>query len=78
MLEISALSCTRVFHSAQSAHCPCQRCETEPQAWQTYRDFTFAMSGTIHEQISGERVSTTVMQTVALSLDMAGKWTASC
>ena len=28
-------SWTSVFHSAQSAHWPCQRVETEPQAWQT-------------------------------------------
>ena len=29
------LSCTSVFHSAQSAHWPCQRDATDPQAWQT-------------------------------------------
>jgi hypothetical protein len=44
MLETSADSWTSVFHSAQSGHCPCQRCDTDPQAWQTYRDFTFAMA----------------------------------
>jgi hypothetical protein len=35
MLETSAASWTRVFHSAQSAHCPCQRLLTDPQAWHT-------------------------------------------
>jgi hypothetical protein len=35
MLDTSALSWTSVFHSAQSAHWPCQRDETDPQAWQT-------------------------------------------
>jgi hypothetical protein len=35
MLETSAASCTSVFHSLQSGHCPCHRLETDPQAWQT-------------------------------------------
>jgi hypothetical protein len=34
MLDTSAVSWTSVFHSAQSAHCPCHRFETDPQAWQ--------------------------------------------
>jgi len=34
-----------VFHSAQSGHWPCQRFESEPQAWQTYRVFGFAIVG---------------------------------
>jgi len=32
MLDTSADSWTSVFHSAQSAHWPCQRVETDPQA----------------------------------------------
>src|SRR3954467_11992032 len=54
MLETSAVSWTSVFHSAQSTHCPCQRCDTDPQAWQTYRDLGLAMAGTIHEHHSHE------------------------
>src|SRR5213082_3053166 len=42
MLDTSALSCTSVFHSAQSGHCPCQRCWTDPQAWHVYRDLVLA------------------------------------
>src|SRR6476646_6897825 len=43
MLEISALSWTSVFHSEQSGHWPCQRDETDPQAWHVYRDLGLAM-----------------------------------
>jgi hypothetical protein len=32
---VSGASSTSVFHSPQSAHCPCQRGETLPQDWQT-------------------------------------------
>jgi hypothetical protein len=35
-----------VFHSAQSGHCPCQRDCADPQAWQTYRAFNFAIKKT--------------------------------
>ncbi len=31
----AAASCWMVFHSAHSAHCPCQRDDTAPHAWQT-------------------------------------------
>jgi hypothetical protein len=50
MLVTSAASWTKVFHSAQSGHCPCQRIVTDPQAWHTYRVFAFATHGTIHER----------------------------
>ena len=39
----TALSWTSVFHSAQSAHCPCQRLCSDPQAWHTYRVLGLAM-----------------------------------
>jgi hypothetical protein len=70
MLETSALSCTKVFHSAQSGHCPCQRCWTDPQAWQVYRDFGFAIAGTIHEHRFRKRASSAAGQTSAKSPDM--------
>jgi hypothetical protein len=44
MLVTSAASCTSVFHSAQSGHWPCQRIVTDPQAWHTYLDFSFAIA----------------------------------
>jgi len=44
MLDTSALSWINVFHSAQSGHWPCQREETDPQAWQTYRDLGLAIA----------------------------------
>src|SRR5438128_1511010 len=52
MLDTSAASWRSVFHSAQSGHCPCQREETEPHAWHTYRDFGFAMRRTLTDPVS--------------------------
>lgn len=44
---VAGASSTIVFHSAQSAHCPCHPVETAPHAWHTYRFFAFAMRGAI-------------------------------
>jgi hypothetical protein len=40
---VAGASSTSVFHSAQSAHWPCQRWVTLPQAWQAYRRLGLAM-----------------------------------
>jgi hypothetical protein len=42
-VTIAGISSTRVFHSEQSTHCPCQRDETDPQDWQTKRFWILAM-----------------------------------
>ena len=34
-VTVVGASSTSVFHSAQSAHCPCQRDDTDPHCWQT-------------------------------------------
>ena len=40
---VAGTSSANVFHSPQSAHCPCQRKLTPPQAWQIYRRLGLAM-----------------------------------
>src|SRR5688572_15776156 len=49
------LSSTSVFHSEHSAHWPCQRLETDPQAWQTYRLRGFAIIGRLARGAAGRK-----------------------